>query len=139
MRTLNILLAAVMLAGTAFAGPKTSPRKKSPWLYAGEDHGIRFFFQPDKRGGIRIKLENSLHTHVDVLYRVKDTDWNKTFNCSLAAGAVDSTTRYQPMEAQVRYPYFDRIFLERDQRTASTQPAPDELNASQPRLIANSY
>jgi hypothetical protein len=108
----------------AFAGPGPGPRKKDPWRYAGEDHGIRFYFQPVKRGGIRIKLESNLDTRVDVLYRVRDTDWKKSFTCSLAPGAVDSTLRYRPLEAQVRYPVFDRVFLERTDGAAVAEPAP---------------
>jgi hypothetical protein len=125
MRILSAVSAIALLAGAASAGHAAGPRKKDPWRYAGEDHGIRFYFQPDRRGGIRIKVENGLDTPVDVIYRVRDTDWKKRFTCSLAAGAVDSTIRYRPLdEAVVRYPYFDRIFLERTEGAATAEPAP---------------
>jgi hypothetical protein len=124
MRTLSAVLTASLLAGTVFAGPATGPRKKDPWKYAGEDRGVRFYFQPDKRGGIRIKVENILDTRVDVLYRVRDTDWKKSFSCSLAPGAADSTIRYRPLAARVLYPFFDRIFLERTEDAAASEPAP---------------
>jgi hypothetical protein len=54
----------------------------------------------------------------------RDTDWKKTFTCSLAPGAADSTLRYRPLEARVRYPFFDRIFLERTEGAAATESAP---------------
>jgi hypothetical protein len=124
MRIASAVLTMSLLAGASFAGPSSGPRKKSPWKYAGEDHGIRFFFQPVKRGGIRIKVENGLDDRVVVLYRVRDTEWKKTFACSLAAGAADSTLRYWPLEAEVRYPFFDRVFLERAEGAATAEPAP---------------
>lgn len=125
MRILSAVLTSALLAGAAFAGPAPELRKKDPWRYAGEDHGIRFYFQPVAQGGIRIKLESDLDTRVDVLYRVRDTDWKKTFTCSLAPGAVDSTLRYRPLdEAQVRFPYFDQVFLERTEGAAAAEAVP---------------
>lgn len=124
IRTLCAVSTASLLAGAVFAGPKSGPRKKDPWRYAGEDHGVRFYFQPVKRGGIRIKVESDLDTRIDVLYRVRDTDWKKSFTCSLAPGAADSTIRYWPREAHVRYPFFDRVFLERAEGAATAEPAP---------------
>jgi hypothetical protein len=119
MRNITLILAAA-LAGTAFAASKPGPRK-DPWKYAGEDHGVRFFFQPDAKGGIRIKVENGLDTRVDVLYRVMDTDWKMRFASSLQPHGADSTIRYRPSEkdALVRYPYFDQVFLERVEGAAS--------------------
>jgi hypothetical protein len=123
MRNITLILAAAALAGTAFAAPKSGPRK-DPWKYAGEDHGVRFFFQPDAKGGIRIKVENAQDTRVDVLYRVMDTDWKMRFASSLKPHGADSTIRYRPSEhdAAVRYPYFDQVFLQRVEGAASAAP-----------------
>lgn len=124
MRMLSAVLTISSLTGAVLAGPAFGRGRKGPWLYAGEDHGVRFYFQAGKRGGIRIKVENLLDSRIDVAYRVKDTDWMKNFTCSLAPGAVDSTIRYRPLEARVRFPYFDRIFLERTESTVATEPVP---------------
>jgi hypothetical protein len=124
MHILSAVLTSSLMAGVACAGPTSGLRKKDPWRYAGEDQGIRFYFRPAKRGGIRIKLVSDLDTRVDVIYRVRDTDWKKTFTCSLAPGAADSTLRYRPLdEAQVRYPFFDRIHLERTEGATAVEPA----------------
>jgi len=113
-----------LLAGAAMAASKPGHKKKDAWKYAGEDHGVRFFFQPQKDGGIRIKVENGLDTRVDVEYRVMDTDWKKSFASSLAAHGADSTIRYRPADCGkngVKYPYFDQVWLERMDGAASAE------------------
>ena len=129
MRFRRAVLTGLLLAGAAFAGRKAVRVKKDPWRYAGEDHGVRFYFQPEKEGGIRIKVENRLDIRVDVLYRVMDTDWKKNFACSLAPRAADSTIRYQPLEAGVRYPYFDRVYLDRADAAAASEPVTASVTA----------
>lgn len=117
------LFIVTLLAGAALAASKPG-KKKDAWKYAGEDHGVRFYFQPEKDGSIRIKVENSLDARVDVLYRVMDTDWKKSFASSLAPHAADSTIRYRPADLgrdAVKYPYFDRIWLERLDGAASVE------------------
>ena len=117
-----------LLAGAALAasgkGGKTGHKQKDAWKYAGEDHGVRFFFQEEKNGGIRIKVENGLDARVDVLYRVMDTDWKKSFASSLAPHGADSTIRYRPLDCGkdgVKYPYFDQVWLERMDGAASAE------------------
>ena len=128
MRIINTISVVSLLAGAALAAPKAGHHnKKDPWKYAGEDHGVRFFFQPEAKGGIRIKIENSMDAQVDVMYRVMDTDWKKTFASSLAPHAADSTIRYRPEAAGrngVRYPYFDQVFLQRVDGAASVDAEP---------------
>lgn len=117
-----------LLAGAALAASgknaKTGHKRKDAWKYAGEDHGVRFFFQEEKNGGIRIKVENGLDARVDVLYRVMDTDWKKNFASSLAPHAADSTIRYRPVDCGgngVKYPYFDQVWLETTDGAASAE------------------
>ncbi len=116
-----------LLAGAVFATPKAGHHKKDPWKYAGEDHGVRFFFQAAPKGAIRIKIENSMDAQVDVMFRVMDTDWKKSFVNSLAPHSADSTISYRPVDAMggrdaVRYPYFDQVYLESVDGAASAVP-----------------
>jgi hypothetical protein len=112
----------------AMAGGASKSRKDG-WKYAGEDHGIRFFFKAEQaRGGerIRLKLENTSEAQVDVAYRVMDTDWNNRFANSLDAHEADSTVVFRPGEGSpVRYPYFDQVYLERVQEAAQAETRPD--------------
>jgi hypothetical protein len=113
----------------AMAGGASKSRKDG-WKYAGEDHGIRFFFKAEReRGGerIRLKLENTSEAQVDVAFRVMDTDWNNRFANSLAAHEVDSTVVFRPGEGSpVRYPYFDQVFLHRVEEAAQTETRPGQ-------------
>lgn len=118
------LFIVTLLAGAAMAASKPGKKKKDAWKYAGEDHGVCFFFQPQKDGSIRIKVENRLDARVDVLYRVMDTDWKKSFASSLAPLSADSTIRYRPTDLgrdAVKYPYFDQVWLERVDGAASIE------------------
>jgi hypothetical protein len=89
--------------------------KQDPWSYAGEDHGIRFFFKTEQVRGkdrMRLKLENTSDAPVDVAFRVMDMDWHTRLANSLAARGTDSSlvVRLQAGR-EIRYPYFDEVFL----------------------------
>lgn len=106
----------ITMALALCAGLATAANRKDSWKYAGEDHGIRFFYQTSKgraAGPMVLKLENTLEIPVEVSFRVKDTDWNHGFVKSLAPGAKDSTLVHEMRDgASVRYPFIDRVFLE---------------------------
>ena len=124
MNKFKSIIITAMAAGAALAAPKGGSHKKDLWKYAGEDHGVRFFFQPAAKGAIRIKVENSMDAQVDVMYRVMDTEWKKTFASTLAPHAVDSTINYKPVgggKGAVRFPYFDQVYLERTDGAASIE------------------
>lgn len=108
----RITLALALCTGLAAAA-----NRKDNWKYAGEDHGIRFYYQTAKgrsAGPMMLKLENTLEMPVEVSFRVKDTDWNKGFVKSLAPGESDSTLVYKMQDgASVRYPFIDRVYLEK--------------------------
>lgn len=109
---------------------------KDTWKYAGEDHGIRFFFKAERvRGGerIRLKLENTSEAQVDVAFRVMDTDWNNRFAKSLEANEVDSTVIFRPGEGSpVRYPYFDQVYLQREEDAAQAETQPGKFEGHGP-------
>lgn len=109
-KTLSAALALILAAATAH----TKALKK--WKYAGEDHGIRFFYTEPrgaKNGSILLKLENTLDMPVGISFRVKDTEWNKAFEAQLAPGATDSSLTYRPeVGLGVRFPFIDRVFVE---------------------------
>jgi hypothetical protein len=110
----RIACAALILLNLAAAS-----KKPTKWKYAGEDHGIRFFFKAKnecKDGPIVLKVENTLSLPVEVSFRVMDIDWNKEFASALAPNQIDSSTVFHPKEgSSVCHPFFDRIYLEQSQ------------------------
>lgn len=107
----------ITLALALCAGLATAANRKDNWKYAGEDHGIRFFYQTSKgraAGPMVLKLENTLEVPVEVSFRVMDTDWKQAFVKSLAPGESDSTLVYKMRDGEsVRYPFIDRVYLEK--------------------------
>lgn len=107
----KILCSLLALAALASAGKKTDS-----WKYAGEDHGIRFFFKTKnacQEGPIALKLESTLSIPVEVSFRVMDIDWKKEFAHTLAPNETDSSVVYRPLDGySACHPYFDRVYLE---------------------------
>lgn len=143
IRTAGIVLAllAPVIAGEAGrsggAWGKSHAAKKSPWKYAGEDHGVRFYFKTDgkaDKGPIHLKLENTSEARVDVAFRVMDMDWKKSFANSLPAHGSDSSLVYVPPKgSSVCYPYFDQVYLESAEGEAKAGKEPmDAVIAVEP-------
>lgn len=106
-----MLSALFILSNIAFCGSA-----KDKWKYAGEDHGLRFYFQPPKdgrKGPITLKVENTRPLSVGVTFRVRDTDWKCTFVSNLSPFEADSSLSFVPENGlPVLYPFIDRIFVE---------------------------
>lgn len=107
----KVLLILPLFLGFAFAGGN-----KDRWKYAGEDHGVRFFFRTAEngRGGkMVLKLENTLPVPVELTFRVKDLEWKSNLASSLEPHGKDSSlvVRLAP-GSPILYPYVDRVFIE---------------------------
>ena len=127
MRGIKLAGLVLVILAPAMAGGK-SHAKKDAWKYAGEDHGVRFYFKTDGKsaqGPIRLKLENTSEAQLDVMFRVMDMDWKKSFANSLSAHETDSTMVFTPPKGSaVCYPYFDQVFLERMEGAAQAESEP---------------
>ena len=108
LSTLALLLVSI--------NPGNAGTKSKEWKYAGEDHGIQFFFKTGKASGkgiIQLKLVNTSDRPLEVDFRIKDTDWSQEFTRGLQASEADSTLKYRPLDGElVRYPYIDRVFID---------------------------
>ncbi len=110
---IRIAVAILMIFNlNTFAGDKISG-----WKYAGESHGIRFFFKkshkPESGEKILLKVENTLSSTVGVYFRVRDTDWQHRFEITVPAMDADSTHSYALEEsASVQFPFIDEIYVE---------------------------
>jgi hypothetical protein len=87
------------------------------WLYAGENHGIRFFFKianecRETGASVGIKLESILDYPVTVSFRVNDPNWSKTFQRDLTPGEVDTGIKFTPGEGTACHPFVDEVYVD---------------------------
>ena len=118
MRYLSTLALILMSMNAVEAGANAKAKAKE-WKYAGEDHGIQFFFKTGKSSGkgvIQLKLVNTSDRPLEVDFRIRDTDWSQEFTRGLQGSEADSTLQYRPQDGGiVRYPYIDRVFIDAEQ------------------------
>lgn len=105
-----------MFSLNVFAG-----KKQSEWKYAGEGHGIRFFFKknhnPKSGEKILLKVENTLSMPVTVSFRVRDTDWQHRFEFTVPPMDADSTHSHVLQKSLlVRYPFLDEVYVGSSER-----------------------
>jgi hypothetical protein len=110
---IRLTCALSLLFASAKAGQAGDAEK---WKYAGEDHGIRFFFaagEECREGPLLLKFENMLSIPVTARFQVKDGDWMKSFEHPLAANQVDSTIVDRPADREALcHPDVGRVSLD---------------------------
>lgn len=95
------------------------PRAETPehWQYAGENHGIRFFFKianecRESGASVAVKLESTLDYPVTVSFRLNDPNWSKIFERDLTPGEKDSGLKFTPGEGTACHPFVDEVFVD---------------------------